>query len=1766
MKVRTLQFGKALSAALFVLLLNAVGLTKSFAQEWEWQTLTVNDGTDENVYVPFNGQFNGELPTYSQFIIPASDLTEMAWGNIRSFTFSCNYDDDYYDYYYGGFPGWSDCLFEVRIAEVGFDKFESSYNTFELYDWDLMTVVYEGGLSVIDHQLTIPIGYETLDEWGYSFYYDYYQYEGENLLIGIKPISVSNNLDCSWSGIYEDGYDAWSYDSWVPSEYSDQTPTASLTYFRNHNGHENVTVPNQFKPKVTFDFEPGYVPSCLKPQNVEADEIMIHNATISWTGEAQFFNLQYKKSSEEWGYYDSDEFGDWVWIEGGITVEGLTESQYTLEGLESQTSYDVRVKAVCSAWQYGDEWYYDDVSDWSRTFTFSTIKPMAPTYFYATDFDTSVGDSVTLRWGYNSDYYYSENWEPPTYWDIAVTTNLNALPDEIGYVTINSDSLPDYWDGYYYELSALVSFASYKAWIRASFGDGDISDWSGPITFMPTNLTNSLSVNNGNNHVTPACYRVPFYSNGSQSRSQFIIPASSLTDLANHEICRLDFRSDYLPAFLKGTIEIYLTEVDEEVFTDPEYYDWESMHKVFDGSFDIAASYSGYTSYWWYGNALAFTFDSPYFYEGGNLLIGIKASASSNGSTVYWDGIQTDNNTALASWTGSPTQYAFLPKTTIYYSKNSCQSPHDLVATVSEDDTSVTLSWVGEGENYRLCYWSQTDMTPNYVDVTGTSYELTNLPRSTYSWSVQTLCSEDETSPFVQGPSFLNVLVREPQFHDNIYEVYTPGELIWVERVVNGTITEGTEGVFPTGNTSMEGLTVRLMNDIDLHDIKWRPIGYFNWDGNWGTGELYFNGTFDGNNHIITNLYVNQPNDQGVGLFGALGSNGEIHSVGIEGESSITGQFNVGGVVGYSSWGSTMWNVFCNATVTGKEFVGGIVGYCGSTINQAYFSGTVTVDATDPMEISGLGSGYSIGYCGGITGNGGNINNTYNRGVVTSLMGPAGGISGGYASISNSYSTGVISSDSGQGGAIYGVGYEDNCSNNYFLEGQYDHQEGGTSKTQQYMQSNWLVYDLNRGQSPQPWKADYTPNTNDGYPILQWQDLSFTVMYSNPEHGSLTVKNGSMMVSSGSRVAGGTILTVTAEPYYGYILESLTANGQSINNNTLVVNESVQIEAVFIPQPLGDFTSLSPADNQVITAMPINFSWTPVPGAQRYDLYLWNANDSVPNQPYVSGLTSAGYNCNTLENHQTYQWYVKARNVAYQTTSAIRNFALDAVPTLTVNPTQIYFGEIELNDSILRTVNVNGMALEDSLSVLLVGNDVEMFSYAMPTNWNPYSGGGISVTFQPTTMKNSYHATLIISSGALTQSVELTGSIVNPFVFTTIVDDSIFLIGDTIPIHGTVKDNHNVPAANVDVEVGVTVFGYRRTLETVSDENGEFAVDFIPLPFESGYYTVNSGPIGNADTTAVHDDFDILGMMVGFAGNENDSTLNGGYIVCEVTQNEPPKPFALPVKNKNSIALTNLQVQIVSAQPAGSVFNFGTLNLAGFEEGDLPFTVAGTVPTPGYDFVEMRVRVTSDQGSQMECTILYYCHEAQAELAAYPDPIVATVTRGTSKTLDVTLTNNGTAATGEITVSLPGLEWMSVMGGNALPSINPNNSSSFTLRLSPNGDVPLGTYEGTIAINAGSGVSTTLHYSITVVSDDNGTLLVDVTDEFTTNTNNGNGPHVEGAEVTLTDYYSHETVAHGFTSSTGIFGAEDIPEGWYYLEVDADRHLGYNEIVYISAG
>ena len=549
-------------------------------------------------------------------------------------------------------------------------------------------------------------------------------------------------------------------------------------------------------------------------------------------------------------------------------------------------------------------------------------------------------------------------------------------------------------------------------------------------------------------------------------------------------------------------------------------------------------------------------------------------------------------------------------------------------------------------------------------------------------------------------------------------------------------------------------------------------------------------------------------------------------------------------------------------------------------------------------------------------------------------------------------------------------------------------------------------------------------------------------------------------------------------------------------------------------------------------------------------MYLWNTNEQVPDEPIVSGLTSGYYSCASLPNHQTYRWFVRAYNSHNTVNSSIRFFTLDVDPAIHVSTNSINFGEVALNQSASQTLHVTGIILEDDLNIEITGEDAAMFSFAESIGWNSTTGGNLVVTFAPTSVQYDYHATLVINSGSLTQSVSLLGCVANVYVFNTYVDEDVYAMNSIIPIHGSVKDNENMPVANAEVEINVYVMELKRSLHATTNENGEFSIDFEPMTSESGYYTINSGHVGN-QSTAVHDDFNIPGMTV----------IADNYILCPVTQDQP-KTDSILIRNKCNLELSGIQVSVISA-PEGCTISFMPLSLDGLETDYLVYTVNGTTLTQGNYYQEIKLKATSNVGAETNFSIWYYCMEPRGLFDVSPKQLATTMTKGQSKILDVMLSNNGTAATGEITIDLPDVDWMSVVGSDTLPSLAVNDSAYFSLRLSPDDDTPLIPFEGNIAINSQDGSFANLPFSITAVSESTGAFTVNVTDEFTYY---GNGQHLANAEVTLKGYYSFETVAHGYTDENGIFSLESLPEGYYRVNVKADRHSEFNENILIEAG
>ncbi len=191
-------------------------------------TVTVNEGTSTNSYVPIYGLWVDNI-TQSQFIIPAANLTAMQFGVINKLTF----------YASNANINWGAAAFNVYVTETN----ETTVPA--LADYSSMTQVYAGSLSIVDNKMEVTFTSPFL-------------YMGGNLMIGFLQTTTGTYSSCNWYGVTATGASMGGYGSSISQR--------------------------DFLPKTTFGFTPGEEPDCFPVSGLTVSGITANNATLSWTG------------------------------------------------------------------------------------------------------------------------------------------------------------------------------------------------------------------------------------------------------------------------------------------------------------------------------------------------------------------------------------------------------------------------------------------------------------------------------------------------------------------------------------------------------------------------------------------------------------------------------------------------------------------------------------------------------------------------------------------------------------------------------------------------------------------------------------------------------------------------------------------------------------------------------------------------------------------------------------------------------------------------------------------------------------------------------------------------------------------------------------------------------------------------------------------------------------------------------------------------------------------------------------------------------------------------------------------------------------------------------------------------------------------------------------------------------------------------------------------------------------------------------------------
>lgn len=235
-----------------------------------------------------------------------------------------------------------------------------------------------------------------------------------------------------------------------------------------------------------------------------------------------------------------------------------------------------------------------------------------------------------------------------------------------------------------------------------------------------------------------------------------------------------------------------------------------------------------------------------------------------------------------------------------------------------------------------------------------------------------------------------------------------------------------------------------------------------------------FNGSLDGQNFEIEDLFIARGSENNVGLFGYWDEGAVVKNIGLS-NISVSGEDRTGGLVGYTVRGD-VFSSYATGSVSGSEYTGGLVGYnsYGNVV-----SSYARVDVSSNKQYTGGLVGFAWGY----------VVSSYATGDVYGGI-DTGGLAGfNGRDVISSYATGDVTGEDRTGGLI-GRNQDSVVSSYWDIESSgtstgigADPDDGVTGLTTSEMQGSSAEINMPGLDFSGNWST-----VENNYPILQWQN------------------------------------------------------------------------------------------------------------------------------------------------------------------------------------------------------------------------------------------------------------------------------------------------------------------------------------------------------------------------------------------------------------------------------------------------------------------------------------------------------------------------------------------------------------------------------------------------------------------------------------------------------------------------------------------------------
>ena len=349
--------------------------------------------------------------------------------------------------------------------------------------------------------------------------------------------------------------------------------------------------------------------------------------------------------------------------------------------------------------------------------------------------------------------------------------------------------------------------------------------------------------------------RIPMYVYyfDAYARSQYIIPADSLTAMIDGNITSLHYYTSYTTNYTTDkTVTFYIKEVNYTTITS------------FEDPSTATMVYNGYVEFELVGDKCetTITFSAPYQYNGGNLLIGCDNDEKGSWKNISFYGASV-NGAAIYGYdnSGTPTSCSstsFIPKTTFTYEENTsdCDFPTS-IAINNITHNSATVTWEGDGSAWNFRYKTTSDADYTLVEgLTDKTYTLNDIAENTtYLIGVQTVCT-GSTSIF-KSTSFTTRNTCEAPINLHVTDItassatlsWDPGyqETSWTVKYKLNTVENWNEVIVNQPSIILTGLLSCKQYDVRVYTCTGASDPYL--AGSFTTRtDIPFFETFDSNN------------------------------------------------------------------------------------------------------------------------------------------------------------------------------------------------------------------------------------------------------------------------------------------------------------------------------------------------------------------------------------------------------------------------------------------------------------------------------------------------------------------------------------------------------------------------------------------------------------------------------------------------------------------------------------------------------------------------------------------------------------------------------------------------------------------------------------------------------------------------------------------------------------------------------------------------------